>query len=525
MDKVSNEIRPIRILAALLILNLLLGAVILIFPQGKIPLGGNYSLNFVPFSKLFQEDTTKVVDVMEVIADVETVDTNLLELDKKSIEKIKNEKITVEGHKQIKYGEVNKNALKSFFDALIQLENGKDHIRVIHYGDSQLEGDRISDYLRNRLQLLYGGWGPGLILPIDISRSRISVLQSESKNWVKYSIYKNKPKEPSGLYGIGASCYKYTGVVTPEKKQIITKKYLSKKSIGLDSLEHTSIDSNRFYFDTSYVNPEPETFEGAWINLKNANMGFKRVRQYETASLLYSSEKPFYVKVQVKDGPEVIEQLPSGQAMIKKWDFGEVTTGIKLSFSGESPTLHGIALDGKTGITVDNFPMRGSSGLGFSTINRNLLKKQYQQMNVKLIVLQYGINLVPGEAKNYDWYQRMYSKEIAAIKAAAPDVSILVIGPSDMSRKTAEGYESYTNIPLINEAMKKAAFENGCAFWNLYESMGGQNSMSSWVENKLAAKDYTHFSSSGARFVGEMLYNALLEEFQKYLNTKSKMPL
>jgi hypothetical protein len=72
-------------------------------------------------------------------------------------------------------------------------------------------------------------------------------------------------------------------------------------------------------------------------------------------------------------------------------------------------------------------------------------------------------------------------------------------------------------VPLIRDAMKKAAFENNCAFWDLYTAMGGRNSMSSWVSNHLAAKDFTHFSTEGARYVSEMLYNTLMDEYLEYL--------
>ena len=73
---------------------------------------------------------------------------------------------------------------------------------------------------------------------------------------------------------------------------------------------------------------------------------------------------------------------------------------------------------------------------------------------------------------------------------------------------------SYVNIPLINDAMREAAFENGCAFWNLYEAMGGKNSMVEWQKNGLARKDFTHFTSDGAKYVGEMLFESLLELLQ-----------
>ena len=63
--------------------------------------------------------------------------------------------------------------------------------------------------------------------------------------------------------------------------------------------------------------------------------------------------------------------------------------------------------------------------------------------------------------------------------------------------------------------MKEAALESGCCFWDLYEAMGGENSMSAWVKEGLAQKDYTHFSYKGAQYVGEMLFNAIQDEIEK----------
>ena len=34
-------------------------------------------------------------------------------------------------------------------------------VRILHYGDSQIEMDRMSDVLRARMQMLFGGGGPG----------------------------------------------------------------------------------------------------------------------------------------------------------------------------------------------------------------------------------------------------------------------------------------------------------------------------------------------------------------------------
>ena len=77
---------------------------------------------------------------------------------------------------------------------------------------------------------------------------------------------------------------------------------------------------------------------------------------------------------------------------------------------------------------------------------------------------------------------------------------------------------SYPNIEQIRDAQRNAAFRSGSAFWDLYEAMGGHNSMVSWVHNDppQAEADYTHFNPAGARVIGKMMYDALIEEYYRH---------
>jgi lysophospholipase L1-like esterase len=45
--------------------------------------------------------------------------------------------------------------------------------------------------------------------------------------------------------------------------------------------------------------------------------------------------------------------------------------------------------------------------------------------------------------------------------------------------------------------------------------MGGKNSMVAWVNKGLGQKDYTHFSFKGAKYVGEMFFEAIMQEIDK----------
>jgi len=190
-----------------------------------------------------------------------------------------------------------------------------------------------------------------------------------------------------------------------------------------------------------------------------------------------------------------------------------------LKFSGnDSPEIYGVSLDDTIGVAMDNVPGRGSAGLMFGKLNEAHLKQMYDKMNVRLIIMQFGGNVTPYITSNYDYYERMFSAQLQILRRVKPDASIIVIGPADMSRKVRGEYVSYPNIPDLIGSLKKAAFSNGAAFWDMYEAMGGENSMPKWVyaAPPLAGKDFIHFTRRGAEIVAKMFYNSLMLEYNEY---------
>jgi len=113
-----------------------------------------------------------------------------------------------------------------------------------------------------------------------------------------------------------------------------------------------------------------------------------------------------------------------------------------------------------------------------------MLAAQIKAINGKMAILQFGVNVVPNVVEHYKYYENMMYRQIMALKRAVPDIPVLVIGVSDMARKEETSMESYPNVELIRNAQRNAAFRSGAAFWDLYEAMGGHNSMVSWVENE-----------------------------------------
>jgi hypothetical protein len=197
------------------------------------------------------------------------------------------------------------------------------------------------------------------------------------------------------------------------------------------------------------------------------------------------------------------------------WNLGDTPEKLKLEFSPESNlSLFGVSLDNSWGIAVDNIPLRGSSGLEFSKTDTVILKKMYKDLHVGMLILQFGGNVVP-YLESVSAYKKYFIRELSLLKRLLPGVPVLVVGPSDMSVKENGRYMTYPNLEKVRDAMRRAALDSGCSFWDMYEAMGGRNSMPSWVfaEPPLAVNDFVHFNIRGSRIIAEMLYNSIIYEY------------
>ncbi|MFM9005894.1 MAG: hypothetical protein ACKOSR_10395, partial [Flavobacteriales bacterium] len=85
-----------------------------------------------------------------------------------------------------------------FFEALQNAASGQ-KISIFHYGDSQIEGDLMTGYIRQRIQQQFGGIGPGLIPAYNVYATQ-SFKQSVSPNFKRYTSFW-PPKMSSRRYG------------------------------------------------------------------------------------------------------------------------------------------------------------------------------------------------------------------------------------------------------------------------------------------------------------------------------------
>ncbi len=504
--------KPYKTLLFLIVVFIVLSLLSFIFPKEGIQIGSNLIFKFPDIKSLYTPKESKYADISEILAQhkieiaeniEDIIEDTIKELNdsihilpdslkadiipdslilKDSLETSLPEKQPGTIRQYLEYPENNKSVLYPFFNHLKNLKTSNELIRILHYGDSQIEGDRITSYIRNELQKQFGGTGIGMFTPVIIKGTNLSMDLKLNGSWDRYTI------------------------------QSIKNENISHKRLG------ALMSFGRFAPMTSIDN----TLYFGEINLRKSNITYQRTRKFKQCRVFYGfNEGPFIAELKYKDQTLDAEMIPvSRQLNTISWDIDGALDEITVSFKGEdSPDIYGIALDDHSGIAVDNIPLRGSSGIDFTKTDLAFLRSMYQKINTKLIILQFGVNLVPYIIDDYSYYEKQFYKQLKTLKSLRPDICIIVIGVSDMSQKKDGQFVSYPNIEKIREAQKNAAFKADCAFWDMYEAMGGKNSMPAWVNTNpaLARTDFTHFTWKGSVVISKMFYEALINDYNEYL--------
>lgn len=370
-----------------------------------------------------------------------------------------------------------------FFKSLASLGKSKKKVRVAYFGDSVIEGDLISENLRRKLQKIYGGYGVGFVATTSaVASFRKTIVHSYSPNWNSTSLvnpaYKGQEVGISG-YGFFAPIDSTTADST-HRKYAWARYWTVKNRIQLNKFR----DVRLFYGSSA----EPS----------------KMIFYDGNKSLLHTLDKKQAVN----------EVLLSAHASLH-------TAQIGVS-SYARQNIYGVSFESDSGIILDNFSLRGNSGIALRRIPQATLQGFQQYLNYDLIILHYGLNVLSSTYANFDWYERGMDKVLVHIKKAFPNTAILIIGISDKSSKIDGTFVTEPNLKFLLKAQYNLAKTHHTGFFNLYDGMGGENSMVSWVQadTALANKDYTHFNFRGAEKVSEIIYQWINQNYNEFNKKK-----
>jgi len=354
---------------------------------------------------------------------------------------------------------------KALQKAFESLRDGKG-TRIAWFGDSFIEGDILVQDVREILQKVFGGKGVGFVPVTSVTAQfRQSVHHTYSDDWKEMSLLSKHLDQPLGISG-----HIFFPVISQDSSEV------------------------------------------SWLDLQAASRSGST--SFDRVKVLYTASKDSNASVVCKGTRRALVRTP-GLHLAEFSMPGATRAHIDFRTS-DSLVVHGVSLEGDTaGVLVDNFSFRGNSGMGLLRIPTGVLRQTDQQLGgYRLVVLEYGTNVTDASMAGFAWYGKKMIEVVSHLRQGFPDAAFLLIGVGDRGTRTAEGIVSNPAVAKILEAQRQAAKLSGCAFWDLREAMGGENSMGAWARAGLASEDYTHISPGGGRRLGKAFAKAFLKAWE-----------
>lgn len=366
------------------------------------------------------------------------------------------------------YSDSTMRGMTHFYQALDELSKNPRPVRIAYFGDSFIEADILTADLREMLQKRFGGCGVGFVTITSMTSGYRPTVRHTFGGWHSHSV------------------------------------------------------TDSVYFDRSKQGVSGHYFvpnEGAYVELRGQSKYASRLDTCQRASIYFFNRGEAALSVRVNRGETDTETfMPTGELQEMKVNgaIGSVRWTVERA---DSTLFYGLAMDGTSGIVLDNFSLRGSSGLSLRSVPAWMLNGFNEQRPYDLIILQYGLNVATERGRNYDRYAAGMQTTLKHLKEAFPQAGILVVSVGDRDYKTAEGdLRTMPGIKNLVRYQQNLAADEAVAFWNLFEAMGGEGSMAKLVHAKpsMANYDYTHINFRGGKHLAGLLYEALIYGKENY---------
>ncbi len=351
------------------------------------------------------------------------------------------------------------------------MQTGEGRINIVQIGGSHIQAGTFSGEIRTRLQQLNGemnaGWG--FMFPYRIARtnSPFGYYIRYNGRWQSCRNIERRKTSNLGVGGISAT------TSAPKAELTILLEDENQLDYRFNKL--------RIYYENRKVNYTVSV---------------------DSSLLIKSTKTKDYFEFELNTHVDSLV----------------ITIQKKRNTSG-SFTLFGITTESApNGILYHSIGVNGAHIPAF--LRCQLFEKQLALLKPDLVILGLGINDAYGRRFSTEKFEANYGELITRIRRAAPETAIVFTTNNDSYL-----YRRYVNKNgiKVEKSMFKLAAKYHTGVWDMFEVMGGLNSIVLWEKNKLARHDKIHFTREGYLTLGDLFFNALMKNFENYMNEKNKL--
>jgi lysophospholipase L1-like esterase len=359
-------------------------------------------------------------------------------------------------------------SLTSFYEAIERVEAGVAgaRVRLAHYGDSPTTADLITADIRSLLQQRFGDAGHGFHLI--------------AKPW---------------------AWYMHRGVDADSSGWEIEASNLARKKDGLYGYGGVSFRGSA----------------GARARFRLKDAGATRFE-------LAFRRQPNAGTVRVEGCGETIGEVPTTGEAGDDYAALPLPAGCKevlLRVESGAVRLYGVEfLKAGPGVIYDSLGLNGAYiSVLAKFFDEPAWAAQLKHYSPDVVVINYGTNESVFAAFVDKVFERELREAIRRIRVALPGKGILVMSPMDRGERNEAG--EIATAPALERLVgiaARVAESEGVAFFNTFEAMGGNGTMAKWygAQPRLVGADFIHPMPGGARIIGNLLYQAILDGYNRF---------
>jgi len=356
-----------------------------------------------------------------------------------------------------------------FYNKLNDLvSNGNTQINIVQYGGSHIQADVFSGECRKRFQFFEGGLnaGRGFIYPYRLAHTNT----------------------PYGYY------FRYSG------KWETCRNVQRKKTcdMGMAGISSTTTDSLSSL--TLLIEPE-----------NDLDYSFNQIKIYHTID-----SSSFTIRI---DSNLVDSQRTFVDGGYTQFYFNRYVDSLYMEFVQTDSTQSFFQLFGMNianedpGIIYHNLGINGAATTSFLRCNR--MEQDLKTIKPDLVIFGIGINDAYGKNFSQRIYEDHYDTLVARVLASNPDAAIIFATNNDSYIRRR--YVNRNGIK-VQESMYRLAKKYNAAVWDMFEIMGGLNSVVGWQKSYLARRDKVHFTRTGYILLGDLLFDAIIKDYGMFIS-------
>ena len=336
-------------------------------------------------------------------------------------------------------------------------------IRILHIGDSHIQGDVQGREIRKKFYVLWGPGGRGYIFPYALAgtSSAYDYVSSGEGQWLYARSVQLEPALPLGTTGIAIGTYDPSAIWRIRWAPEYTPAAPPSARIGLLTRSLRQIQFQITYHDSAppITFSPPPGYRLSWLSIQKPLMFLEGRFSWEGADSLGYAE------------------------------------------------LQGIFIE-DTG-RVSYYTM-GISGARLRDLHAlPLLKESLTLLGPDLVVIDLGTNDLYGMMSGMA-YKTALEAAIDTIRKVLPESAILVTTPMSFYRKM----KPVPELKAASQIARWVCLQKGAALWDAASLLGD---IKGWRLSGLAHPDMVHLLPAGYAHKGQLFARALLHGYWKYL--------